>query len=346
MTKFDVGRRGVVAILSSSWLAGLMWVASGCGGAVSETATPPPAAQTEASESAGEAERAESGATGSQRAAEASSHGPQLVVQGLGSEPRQRLRYQPAVGDEYTSRVVMRLENQMEIAGRAISGPPTTMTYTTLSRIASADAEGFRSDWSIEGFDIAAELEPEALQAARAEVQAFNGLRGWTRFTNRGEELEYHVELPEGISDALRAKFEETKCGRGVAGFFVPDEAVGPGAQWTVTEHLTNQGIALVQTTRLTLESVDQHGWSLTQAVEITAPPQEMNSPDPQMQLTLDSMSGHGPGTLSVGRNSQVESSGEVVMQMQVQMSQGSREMRMNSTIRVSTSVSVDTPEN
>jgi hypothetical protein len=158
------------------------------------------------------------------------SHLPQVQLVHAGREPRRELRYSVAPGEAYALEFSMRLEH--------VGGPGSQdleMAVTARSRIEvkDADEDSLRYDMTNESiqFDALPEFLARGGEWEKA-VRQGEGIRHRMRTDRRGRLLIKGTEAPPGASAVMAMMDRQGMSGMGMV--LLPEEAVGPGAQWKV----------------------------------------------------------------------------------------------------------------
>jgi len=142
---------------------------------------------------------------------------------------------------------------------------------------------------------------PMVAEAMKSSVSKLNGLTGTGIVSNRGITKSVEMKMPADADPQIRQVMDQMKESFSNVGALLPEEAVGPGAKWEAKMALKSQGMAIAQTLRYQLASIE--GERLAAKIEISqsSANQKMQNPAmPGIKVDLTRMEGTGTGDLTL----------------------------------------------
>ena len=184
-----------------------------------------------------------------------------------GSEPRQALRYHPPAGSEETMRMSMKMGITMNIGGNEL--PPRnapTMEMVMRLTITESDENQFAYEFELTEIEV---LEDEAVpeqvrQSMDERMQVLVGLKGEGRVDNRGFNQGASLTLPEDAPADAKEMFAGFEKSVNELSTPLPEEAVGVGAKWQVTQEVEANGMRITQTIEHELKELEGDEFSTT----------------------------------------------------------------------------------
>lgn len=186
---------------------------------------------------------------------------PSVQLEATGDEPRRTLRLRPAAGSHETLEVSTGMRIAMRSAGQDLPSVPVPITKTRMR----ADIEEAGADGSLTVRHTAEAVEviplegtpPAVLEQVRKSVEPLAGYRARMRIDGRGAVLGGEVEVPRDLPPMVRQTVSQLTESLGQLSVPLPDEAVGPGARWSATYELGENGMKLRQSGHYTLVSLE-----------------------------------------------------------------------------------------
>jgi hypothetical protein len=203
-----------------------------------------------------------------------------LVVLDAGAEPREALRYRPAAGATQALALTLTMETTTRTDGEEPwTRGPSGETIDSEVRVVES-GEGIPIRWIITSGPLSGAVA-----------------RGRLTRTGRLESLDFEPgeRSPEDPADL-----------RPVAAVFaqlpvpLPDEPVGIGATWAVTEAVTLLGSRLLQTVRYELVERDGDRLKIRVSTGEVAPPRESLALGPELDIEVSSFQARGRGRCDV----------------------------------------------
>ncbi len=228
----------------------------------------------------------------------------------VGAEPRKAMRYAAQVGAEQLANLQMTTELELGATGQKM---PTALPKTRMTigaKVTAVDAAGeTHFGLTIAEADLAdgAEVGPTRAGEKLAEViRGMKGLKGDKVASARGVSHQFTLAAPEGSAGIMAtAALKPVVQGfeRAIDQMTVPfpDEPIGVGAKWEVTQKVIEAGMTLDQTTAFEITAVKGAVVSLRFTVTLTAPPGKLESTFAGgMVAEVKSLTGSGEGTIEV----------------------------------------------
>ncbi|MFC7751947.1 hypothetical protein [Tsukamurella soli] len=160
-------------------------------------------------------------------------------------------------------------------------------------------------------FGAPSSTDPALTHALRAEA----GTVGRIRLAATGEVRSMTLNAPDGISDEAQSAFEQALLQTFTRMLPLPAEAVGAGATWTVTRHLTGE-TDLQQTSTVTAAAVPASGAvRLTATVDESPQTSIFTVPGSDRVLTITSYTSTGPADLTLDPALPLPASGGAALQ-------------------------------
>jgi hypothetical protein len=186
---------------------------------------------------------------------------PTIEVESTGDEPRRELRLHPAVG----TREVLELSVGMRLAMKnGTQDLPSVPVPTTKTRLSAAVEEigpdgVMKVRHAADSVEVIAGPETPAMvvEQVRQSVEPLAKFRAVMRMDGRGAVLGGEVELPRDLPPMVRQTMQQMTESLGQLAAPLPEPAVGPGAVWSATNVVSQNGMQLRQVSRYTLVSLD-----------------------------------------------------------------------------------------
>lgn len=171
-----------------------------------------------------------------------------------GAAPRQPIRYRFTSGHSEQAAVDLNVQMALSLAGQPFplgAVPPIRMTMALRTAEVSADGSA-RIEFELLSAEALGD-DPRVAQTNQA-LQATKGLAGSYRVDVRGQVSDSQVKAPAdgGAAESTLRDLEQSM--KQMAAPF-PEEAVGQGARWRVTQNITNNNMQMAQTIEYTLRA-------------------------------------------------------------------------------------------
>ena len=207
---------------------------------------------------------------------------PSVELLSAGAQPRRELRYQLAEGAR--ERIVIELEMEMAMAlGGAPSSP---VKLPRMQMVLDLEVEEALDDGARYRFELSEArsldshgVDPTVLHAIEQGLSQTVGTRGRAVVDARGFHRDTRIDIPDDAPAETRQMIEATAQQMEQLASPLPLEPVGEGARWEVTQHLEQNGISLVQTSVITLASLDGDRGRIEATIRQQAPEQLVEMP-------------------------------------------------------------------
>ena len=221
-----------------------------------------------------------------------------------GANPRKLLRFTPKKGDKQSTVMTMKMAQSMVMRGQKLPPVPTPAMKFAIDLAVTDVASNGDVTFEFTYPDAKVVDEEGTASAAKAAMEgmlkSMIGLKGKGVITSRGFTQSSDVELPPGAAPQLTAVIDSMKESLSKMSSPVPEEPIGVGAKWSVSQSITANGITLEQVSVHTVKAINGDKFDL--AVEVTqkADKQEMKAPGlPEgAKMTLESLESNGKGTM------------------------------------------------
>nr|PZN59845.1 MAG: hypothetical protein DIU62_15395 [Pseudomonadota bacterium] len=188
--------------------------------------------------------------------AAASAHAQaRLALLDAGAEPRQPIRYQLQPGRSERAQMDLQVQMALSFGGQTLplaATPPVRMNLELTSSEVATDGSA-RIRFVLSSIEAIGE-GPQVTQANQS-LSSIKGLSGWYRMDARGNVLESHVDPASNANDTTRAVLQDLEQSMQRISTPFPEQAVGQGARWQVTQDVNNNGVQMSQTAEFTLRS-------------------------------------------------------------------------------------------
>lgn len=280
----------------------------------------PPATQPPATEPSPAAESSQ----------QAGKHPAKVKLVNPGSAPRQAFRFKPQVGSQQSFVMLMNMQQKMFVGGNAMPAPVLpTQKFTIDLKVAQVSPEGdVHTDWVYRDIDILDEAETPQVVAdkIRELVTPLAGMSGKVVVSNRGFTQEANFKVPENLDPQLKQLLGGMLESMDKLSAPVPQEPIGIGAVWTVTQQVVANGLSLNQVATYKLTAIDDSGYHLDVTVDQQADEQWINPPNlpATTKIKLRKLDSAGTGKMTLAndllmpRNSDLDLKSDTAMEIVV----------------------------
>src|SRR5262249_44907677 len=140
----------------------------------------------------------------------------------------------------------------------AVKLPGMTMIMDSTVKSVSASGE-IEYEMAMTDASVADEpgVIPQVAEAMKTSLAGLKGLSGTGTMSNRGQNLGTDFKVPASADPQTRQAIEQMRESVANLSSPLPEEAVGPGAKWTVRTMPKSQGLTIDQTATYQLVSVE-----------------------------------------------------------------------------------------
>jgi len=221
-----------------------------------------------------------------------------------GTGDKKQLRFTPTTDSRQTSILTLKLDLG---DSSSVGIPATKLTMEIV--VTQIDPNGdIHFNFTYKNVDLVAApgTATEVINALRPSLTPLVGLNGSIVVDSRGLTKNTNITLPQELDPTTQQIFEQLSSSLGQLYAPLPEEAVGKGAQWRVTQELNVNGIQLTQSAIYELVSNQDNVLQLKVLVEQEAPPQEIKLPASAgipvgFSVQLRSLSSQGEGEMTLG---------------------------------------------
>ena len=265
-----------------------------------------------------------------------------------GAAPRAALRFRPTKGLTGTVVMEMNMEQTTAVGGNRfpaarLPGQRYTIQYSITDVASSGDIQ-----FEYEYTDIKVIDDPDNPSPIAAQVEQMTaplkGATGSATVTSRGFTKSADLEVPPDVAPQMRALLEGMKQSMERLSLPMPEEEIGLGGKWKVTQDLVANGVQLQQTSTCELTGADNDQYSVNIQLLQQANKQQVNAPGvpPGAEVMLESLKSTGKGRLVLSPSSvfPVDSSMNIDSETKINVTAGGNtqamvtNMKMELTIR------------
>jgi len=271
---------------------------------------------------------------------------PVVKLIDAGSSPKTKLRMTPAKGSKQTSIMTMKMDQAMVMSGQKLPATPTpAMQFTMEVAVTDVATNGdFAFEFSYPKVSLVEDDNVEAAvkEAMKGMLKSMEGMSGSAVVTNRGFTKEADMKLPPKVNAQIKAMIDSMKESMSRLSSPLPEEPIGVGGKWSVTQLVEVNGMKLKQTSSHTLNKVDGATYDISVEVTQTAEPQDVKTPGlPEgSTLTLESLESTGKGTMMLDVNrvfpfSEIKTDSKISMEMNT----GGQDLSMQIDMKIEMSI-------
>jgi hypothetical protein len=253
---------------------------------------------------------------------------PAVTVLSTGSGPKRPLRYKAAAGSK--ERIDLRMEASMSMAmegmGELNDDAPTPITMTMDIDVTNVAANG---DITSTFTFVDASMEGPGLPPGTFD--AIRGVTGTITMSDRGLVRAMSFEGAKGLNPMIDQLMSSSGLDRMSPP--LPEEPLGVGAKWEVTQAVESGGMRIDQQSTYEITAMDAASVTMAMTVRQSAASQALTPPGmpPGVQTTLMSMDGTGTGRMTLADGSLVPRTDmSIDSQMTMDVSAEGQSMRMS----------------
>ncbi|MDC0722893.1 DUF6263 family protein [Nannocystis bainbridge] len=256
-----------------------------------------------------------------------------------GAEPREPLRLKLTAGQEQAMIMTMRMGMAMQIGPNAMPKtdiPPMQMTMNL--KVTEITGEGdIRSEFSLDKIEVLPDPKvPDAMvQQLKGVLGTMNKMSGTSLITPRGIVKSADFNMPADVNPQIKQTVDSMRQQINQMSVPFPEEALGVGAKWTVTQQLDQQGMKLDQIATWELKGRDGTVVQLASTIVQTAAQQTITAPGmPEgAKVSLDRLESNGSGTTEVDLARVAPVKGEMNLKSSIGMTTDANGVKMPMTM-------------
>jgi hypothetical protein len=255
-----------------------------------------------------------------------------------GAEPRKELRFAPKVGLVDKMTMTMTLAVGVDVGGRSIPKnalPPMVVDMNLKVTEVRPDGD-VRYEFAIHGTDVRAPATAPAqlIDPMKDALARMRGLGGHTVMSNRGQTKEAKINFPQKLDPQTQQILQGMEQAMNQIVVALPEEPVGLGAQWRVTNAVDQNGVALSQILTYDLVEIDGETARCDVTVTQKAPPQKVPGPGGAM-LDLTSLKSSGSGKVAFRLDHVAPTSSRLALASALEMTAKGGAMKMETDVTV-----------
>ncbi|HEY5913885.1 MAG TPA: DUF6263 family protein [Verrucomicrobiae bacterium] len=222
-----------------------------------------------------------------------------------GAEPRKVLRLHPKEGDRQAVDMTLKMGMELQLGdtqNQAVKLPamkmPMEVTIKSVSPDGDITYEAVMGEPSIADEGAGASPLTDIIKTSMAGVK---GLTGTGTVSSLGLVKAVNIKLPSGADPQTQQAMDQMKDSLAQMSAPFPEEAIGPGAKWEVSQPIKSLGMTLNQVTTYQLVAIDGERVTSKSTFTQNASNQKIQSPTmPGMKMDLTKMTGRGSGDVKL----------------------------------------------
>jgi Family of unknown function (DUF6263) len=270
-----------------------------------------------------------------------------------GSEPKIKLRMTPAKGTKQTSIMTMKMDQTIVMSGQDLPATPTpAMQFTIEVAVTDVASNGdFTFEYAYPKVGLVDDESAPSLvkQTMKSMLKSIEGMSGSAVMSNRGFTQKSDMNLPPKSNAQVKAMIDSMKESMSRLSAPLPEEAIGAGGKWSVTQLVEVNGMKLKQTSIHTLKKIDGEKYDISVEVTQSAEKQEVKTPGLPVGATvkLKSLGSTGKGTMKLDANqllpvSEMKSDSKINMEMNAAGQQLPMQVDMKSEMKIGPAKAVE----
>lgn len=244
-----------------------------------------------------------------------------------GAEPRQELRFKPAINAKQERTLKTNMDVKSSISGKSMPTykiPQSVMKVESL--VTQVDPNGdIHSKFSYTEADVVSDpnVPPALFKAMQSSVKQMVGMGGSFISDNRGQVKSGQLNLPEGTNPMTKQMLDQLSNSLDQFSSPLPQEAVGKGAKWRTSAKINLSGISLTQNVIYELVDLKDNVATLNVSLEQQANSQQLNLPGVPSgaNLALKSLTSKGQGQVVMRMDSMMPVSSNISINSNNEMS-------------------------
>ncbi len=234
---------------------------------------------------------------------------PTVVLLRAGRKPRTKLRFD--FENEQTGQLELLTDMEMGLSVEGNPLPKTalpTMKSVLDLKVTEALGESYRFEWHVSRYEpeATAGVQPQVMAAMKAQLATLVGMKGSSRIDSRGFNLGSTFSIPPGTAPSVRKMMEGMRDALTKMATPLPEEAIGVGGRWKVSQQVTENGTTSNLDTIYTVKRIRKTKRGVVVTFETTiilsGVPGPMKTSDlpAGTTMSLDSSKGGGSGKTTI----------------------------------------------
>jgi hypothetical protein len=264
-----------------------------------------------------------------------------------GSEPRTALRLHPAAGDKQTTIMTMKMAMATSVAGQAMPAmniPAMVMTMAiTVKDVSAAGDINYELVFSDATVAEDPDIQPAVAAAIKTSLASIRGLTGTGRMSDHGVVKSMEIKLPADAAPQLSQTLDQMKESFSSSSIPLPEEAVGPGAQWEYKTRIKSQGMTLDQTLAYELVSIEGDRITLRTTLTQNAANQKIQNPAmSNLKVDLNKMTGTGTGSSTYDLAHLMPVTGTLAEKAEINMSMNAGQQKQSMEMKMDMNITLE----
>jgi hypothetical protein len=234
--------------------------------------------------------------------------GTSVVLIDSGEGIKQELRLRPVVGTRQVLNLDMLMNIEVFFGGMSLPTMPNMVTKLTMESAIAAIKDNGDIEAEFTYLDLAVvpgqeiEIPPEIVEAMNAELAKFIGTKGTLILDSRGRTKSINLELPQTVDPMFRESIDQMMASLENISSPLPEEPIGIGAVWQVTQNVKLNGLTIDQTAVYTLKERENDVITLSMSLQQNAAEQKFKPVGLPIDIELDlvALNSTGTGTLTL----------------------------------------------
>jgi len=262
---------------------------------------------------------------------------PQIEVLNTGEAPRHVLRLKAAAGQTETMVMDMNMEMSNTVNGNASPAMPIPKQrmIMTIKVDEVTEQDELVISYRLDKIDLIENDPPSPITAQiKPMLESIVGMSGTYTVTRTGNVLGHETKLPEGAAPAIQQQMVGSDQMISQMAVPLPEQAVGVGASWTVSQPVDTGVFSMQNKTTYTVVSVNKDDVELKITIAQTADPQDIDQNGIKMQMKEFSGNGSATTKMNLGKmvpHTKAVTNNKTVMQMQM----GDQNMSMQANVKM-----------
>ncbi len=233
-----------------------------------------------------------------------------IEVINLGNEPRIPLRFTPVVNTTEKAKMIINMNMEISLQDNPIPGPKIpNVIFTVESVVKKVESNGnihFKVKFTEVELTPDKDLPKEFREVMEKELKKIVGMGGDFVINNQGKYISGNFDIPKSVESDLGSITTELSQSLQQMSAIVPEESLGIGAKWTVTENLDSSVFQMKQIATYELVALKDGIATVNVTIAQNADKQEFKLPgfsslkNNDFRLMLNSLKSTGKGNMEM----------------------------------------------